>query len=309
MIFLIIVLIVVAAVLMISYLAYRKVFHELNNRTRDPYVLPNGEQYQKDRARMLDLISQLDNLPYEEVFITASDGTPLFGRYYHVQDGAPLHIQMHGYRGFAVRDFCGGNKIAREEKQNTLLIDQRGHGRSGGHTITFGVKEQDDCMQWIAYANKRFGENTPIILSGVSMGATTVLLAAANNLPENVIGVIADCPFSSARAIIEKVCRDMKLPPKGAWPLVKAGARIFGRFDIEKSDAVKACAKIKIPVLLIHGEADLFVPCQMSRELYEANKERISLELFPQAGHGISYIVDTDRYTDLSVSSAKKWLG
>ena len=52
----------------------------------------------------------------------------------------------------------------------------------------------------------------------------------------------------------------------------------------------------QVPILLIHGEADSFVPCDMSREILDANPEKISRVTFPDADHGISYLVDTDRY-------------
>lgn len=305
----ILIVIVVVLLLLVAYLAYRKVFHEGKNRQGDKYMLPKGAQYQTDREKMLGLIKMLDDIPYEEVWIRAYDGARLFGRYYHVADGAPLHIQMHGYRGFGIRDFCGGNKIARESGQNTLIIDQRAHGKSESSTMTFGVREQRDCLSWVAYGVERFGADTPIFLSGVSMGAATVLLAAGNELPPNVLGVIADCPYSSAKEIICKVCADMKLPPRGVFPLIRLSARLFGRFDIMDGDVAAAVTKAKVPILLIHGEADFFVPHTMSEKIYQANPKLVQKELFPDAGHGISYIVDTERYTKLSLEFVDKCLG
>ena len=64
--------------------------------------------------------------------IAVFDGLKLGGRYYHVRYEAPFVIQIHGYRGTAVRDFCGGNKFARESGYNSIVIDQRVHGESEG---------------------------------------------------------------------------------------------------------------------------------------------------------------------------------
>ena len=200
-------------------------------------------------------------------------------RYYHVRDGAPLQIQFHGYRGAALRDFCGGNKLARESGQNTLVVDQRAHGKSGGNTITFGIRERLDCLSWVKYANQRFSSGTPIFLSGVSMGATTVLMASELKLPANVMGIIADCPYSSPEVIIRKVCReDMHLPPALTMPLIRLGARLFGHFVLNESSAVQAVGNKNIPILLLHGEDDRFVPCDMSREIFDAcTGEKLSL--------------------------------
>ena len=286
-------------VLLIAGFSYRTAFYSSAHRKEDHYALPQGEQYEKEQPRMLSLIQEMDEIPYEAVTISAHDGTKLAARYYHVQDGVPLQIQFHGYRGTALRDFCGGNKLARESGQNTLVVDQRAHGRSGGRTITFGIRERMDCLCWAEYASQRFGSNTPIFLSGVSMGAATVLMASELELPCNVIGIIADCPYSSPEAIIRKVCReDMHLPPALVMPFVRLGARLFGHFDLKEASAVQAVRNTDIPILLLHGEDDRFVPCDMSREIFYAcagEKTRIT---FPGAGHGLSYIVDTVRYSE-----------
>ena len=206
---------------LIVWYSYRTAFYSPEKRKEDHYAIPEGEQYEKERQRMLSLIRQMDETPYEAVTISARDGTKLAARYYHVRDGAPLQIQFHGYRGTALRDFCGGNKLARESGQNTLVVDQRAHGKSGGTTITFGIRERLDCLCWVEYASQRFGSDTPVFLSGVSMGAATVLMASEWELPANVVGIIADCPYSSPEAIIRKVCQqDMHLPPVLVMPSV-----------------------------------------------------------------------------------------
>lgn len=261
----------------------------------DPLALPEGEQYERGSDRMEALIAEMAAIPYEPVTITARDGVKLFGRYYHVRDGAPLQIQMHGYHGSAVRDFCGGNKLAREAGHNTLVIDQRAQGQSGGRAITFGVLERFDCLDWIAYANARW--NSPaIVLSGVSMGAATVLMAAGLDLPANVRAVIADCPYSSPEAIIAKVCGDRGIPAKLAMPVVRLGGLIWGGFDLFAAAPVSAVMRAKAPMLLIHGEDDRFVPCAMSREIARHAGNHIRLETFPGAGHGLSFIEDLPRY-------------
>ena len=281
----------------IARFCFRKVFYSPMNRKCDPYALPRGEQYQRERERMLSLVREMDGIPYEPVTITAFDGTKLFGRYYHVRDGAPLQLQFHGYHGAALRDFCGGNKLAREAGHNTLVVDQRAHGRSGGTVISFGILERRDCLAWARYAVSRFGAGTPVFLSGVSMGASTVLMASELALPANIIGIIADCPYSSPEAIMRKVCRvDMHLPPALVLPFIRLGARLFGHFDTRESDAVRAVKNTGVPILLLHGEDDRFVPCEMSREICAACAGDITCVTFPDAGHGLSYIVDTEKY-------------
>ena len=117
------------------------------------------------------------------------------------------------------------------------------------------------------------------------------------------MGIIADCPYSSPEAIIRKICReDMHLPPAMAMPFIRLGARLFGHFDLTESSAVQAVANTNIPILLLHGEDDRFVPCDMSREIFDACSGDKTLITFPGAGHGLSYIVDAEAYSE-AVSS------
>lgn len=297
-----------AVILLAAYYTYRIAFYAPAKRTEDVYDVPKVEQYDPLKDKMHALIRDMAELPYEAVTIRAKDGTTLFGRYYHLADGAPLQIQFHGYRSSACRDFSGGNKLARKMGHNTLLVDQRCHGKSGGSTITFGIRERWDCLCWAQYAAQRFGKETPIFLSGVSMGAATVLMASDLPLPENVVGIIADCPYSSPEGIIRKVCRDMGYPQAIAYPFVSLGARLFGGLRLRESSAVQSVARTRIPILLIHGEDDRFVPCRMSREIFDAAAGPLTLETFPGAAHAFSYMVDPRRYEQASVCFVEECL-
>jgi fermentation-respiration switch protein FrsA (DUF1100 family) len=290
-------LFLLAAVLFISRLCYKIAFYSVNNKEQDIYVIPPGKQYEAVADTILSVIKEVDALPFELVSTKAMDGTILVGRYYHFYDDAPLQILFHGYRGCGIREFAGNNRLAKELGFNALVVDERAHGKSGGHTITFGIKERYDCQTWAEYAVRRFGKGTTIFLSGVSMGAASVLMASSLNLPANVKAITADCPFSSPGAIIRKVSRDIRLPQWLSYPFVVLGALVFGRFRIWQSSALKSVQNTRIPILLIHGEDDLFVPCNMSREIYAACAGPAELVVVPEAGHGLSYFTDTALYT------------
>ena len=128
------------------------------------------------------------------------------------------------------------------------------------------------------------------------MGASTVLMAAGRKLPKTVIGVLADCGYSSQKEIIKKVIRQLKLPADMLYPFVKLGARIFGKFNLEEITPLEAVKRATVPIIFFHGENDDFVPCQMSRELYEACTSRKKLVTVPEAGHGLSYPVQPQAY-------------
>ena len=128
------------------------------------------------------------------------------------------------------------------------------------------------------------------------MGGATVLMSADLALPSHVACIIADSPYSSPVAIIEKVCRDQKYPVAICRPFLYLGAFIYGGFRLGSCSAKDSVKNSKIPVLLIHGEADHFVPCDMSLEIAAACASRVEVATFPDAGHGLSYLTDPVRY-------------
>lgn len=293
-------MILIASILVIilcgSWYAYDISFFSPRNRRPAPNLPLEGAQYEAVAEHINRISSIMQKVPFEEVTITSFDGCRLYGRYYHQKDGAPIEILFHGYRSHPFRDCSGGHALCRKMGFNALVVDQRAIGASGGHTITFGIKERKDCLCWINYLNHRFGDATPIILSGLSMGAATVLMSADLELPDNVACIIADSPFSAPTAIIEKVCRDQHYPVPLCRPFLHMGAFLFGRFRLNASTARDAVRHCKIPVLLIHGEADHYVPCSMSLEIAASCASRVEVATFPDAGHGLCYLTDPVRY-------------
>lgn len=286
----------VAGALLSAYWAYRVAFYSPPRAGEEPITLPPGEAYKKHQARLTEQVKALQGLPCEPVIITGTDGKKLFARYYHVRKGAPVQLQFHGYRGCAMRDMCGITPLAIKMGYNVLLVDQRSHGQSEGSTITFGIKERQDLKCWCEYAAKRFGKDTPLVLYGVSMGAATVLMAADMPLPRSVKAIIADCPYSSPEAIIGRVAGQMGLPAKPSVAVCRLGALVYGHFRLTASSPIKAVQNTRLPILLLHGEADRFVPCDMSRQIYAACSGDRQLALFPEAAHGMSLLQDPARY-------------
>lgn len=291
----------VGAALLISLYTFRICFYSPADRLEDPYTQMQGEQYADLSDSILRCTKIMDNTPSDWVQIRSHDGLTLSGRYYHTKDGAPVQIMFHGYRSMALRDSAGGYILAKKMGFNVLAVDQRAHGRSKGRVITFGILERKDCLSWAEYAVKRFGKQTPIVLSGLSMGAATVLMASSLDLPDNVSAIIADCPYSTPGEIIRKVSTDLRYPQRLTYPFIRLGAKIYGGFDLEDHTAVEAVKTAKVPILLIHGEADHFVPCDMSREIFKNCHSPAQLHTFPDAGHGLSYMVDPIRYEAVTV--------
>ena len=300
---------IIAAILLVivlggAYYAYRLAFLA-PTEDRDKVPEPIGKHYDPYRGTIEEMFRTLLERPYQEISIRSHDGLTLFGRYYHTADGAPLCIGFHGYKSTYVADFSGGSALCIDQGYNLLLVDQRSHGKSQGKTITFGINERKDALGWINYAVNRFGPDTKICLMGVSMGAATVLMASGLDLPRNVKGIVADCPFVKASDIIDKVGKGMGFPSWFTVPFAWLGARIFGGFNLYETDAVRSVEKSKVPILIIHGEADTLVPAEMSALAQDANPELVQRFTFPGAGHAMSYLLDTPRYREITTAFLK----
>ena len=289
---------IVIAVMIGIYLIYDVAFSTNKKYMFDEYSLPKGEQYDPYHDLIMTCVDEVKKVPFEAIEITSFDGVNLFGRYYHQKDGAPVILFLHGYRCSGVRDGNGIFLYSRSLGFNVLLADQRGHGKSKGKTITFGIKERYDCLEWVKYLTERFGNKQPIYLSGLSMGGATVLMASELDLPGNVRGVLADCPYSSPKAILCSVIKGMGFPVKPTYFLAKLGAKYIGGFDVEEASAVEAVQKSRIPILILHGDDDRFVPCHMSKECQQAGGSAVDLVLVKGAGHGMSHCVDAKTYEE-----------
>jgi len=294
----IVILIIIAVFLFLLHYGYKLAFYYIDPQ-ESPYAYEDSDQTRACKAVFDAAIADFEKEPFEEVSIKSDDGLTLFGRYYHVKDNGPVEIMCHGYKGNAIRDFCGNYKIAKEAGRNILLIDERCHRKSEGRTITFGINERKDVLCWVKYVNERF-DNSPVILTGVSMGAATVLMASGMVLPENVKAVIADCPYDAPSNIIKKVgATDMGLPVKLVYPLIKMGGMLYGRFNLEAVSPVEAVKKSRVPILLIHGDDDRFVPYQMSVNIHAAAPDKIKFHTIHGAGHAINYVTAPEEYTSV----------
>ena len=281
----------------VCLLIYRLTFWNDQKHKDLSRAVMEGEQYDPYHDQMARTIEIALAIPVtEEIRIPAYDGGELYAKYYHTADGAPFCILFHGYKGEGIRDFSGGLKMLLDMGYNAILVDERGHARSRGCTITFGIRERHDVASWVAYVSGRFGKDTPIFLHGISMGAATVLMASDMDLSGNVRGILADCPYSSPEEIIIRTARNIHFPTRFIRPFLLTSAFLFAHIRLRETDAVRAVANAKYPILIIHGEDDRFVPAEMSERIAAANPKMVGRVTFPNAAHGLSYVLDTERY-------------
>ncbi len=289
------------AILIAAYICYRRMLYSPPRRMpgKGEYDIPPGDIYEVFREDMIAWTNMIRAYPYKEYAIASFDGLTLRGKYFEFKPGAPIELMFHGYKGHAERDLNGGVERCFKLGHSALLIDHRASGYSDGHVITFGVLEKRDCLAWVNFAIREFGEDVKLILTGISMGAATVMNTAGEPLPPQIKYILADCGYTSPREIISKVMREMKLPPALLYPCATLGARLFGHFDLNEVAPMEAVKRASVPIVFAHGDADDFVPYDMSVRLHavcsSAHKKLVTI---PGAGHGLAFPVGRDAYVE-----------
>ena len=291
-------LVIVCSVFVVLLSGGHYVFMKACRREKElPWENPralHSTQWAPLADRIEETLQYLQDHNVRDIYTRSNDGLMLRARWLPSDDPIGSILLFHGYRSCSLADFSVVIPFYHSLGFNLLLADQRSHGKSEGKYITFGVREHEDALRWIEYHNELMG-TLPVYLGGMSMGAATVLMAAGRKLPDNVRGVCADCGFTNPEKILRHVMKKVRVP---AFPLLQIAdwyANLFGKFSLREYSTILAMESCRIPVLMIHGTEDHFVPCEMSKQAFAACKSEKQLILVEGASHGTSYLTDQDR--------------
>ncbi len=264
---------------------------------RGKKLISGSEKLSEIAETLINSALQLEEIPMETVEITADDETKLVGHWYCPKKIERVIVAMHGWRSSWSQDFGSIAPFWMKNNCAILFAEQRAQGSSGGEYMGFGLLERFDCVNWVKWVKERVGNTIPFYLSGISMGATTVLMAAEQLKEEKISGIIADCGFTSPNAIWRHVAQNnLKIP----YGLYSAAANDLCRRKINQTgdsySTTESLSNSDIPVLFIHGTDDKFVPIEMTYENYKAARGNKKLFIVPGAEHGLSYLEDRDGY-------------
>ena len=272
---------------------YRLIFFSPRKGQINDSTLVDSKNFKNYQEDMKENILSFMKREYEDVYITSFDGLKLHARLFDNKESKKIAILLHGYKGTVYRDFNAISKILFEEGYKVLAVDERAHGTSEGHVITFGARESKDLLSWLDYVKERFNDNE-ILLVGVSMGGHTVL-----NISDKIdkdIKIIADCPYSSPKEILVSTIKSVHLPVFIFYPLLNLTCHIFARESLNKTSAYNSIKNSDNKILIMHGDKDKVIPYTISKKLADTYHDKIRYEVFKNADHGGSALVDYNRY-------------
>ena len=241
---------------------------------------------------------EFEGIPKEDVSIMSKDGHALRGYYIErYPEGNKVIILVHGYTANHIISAQFISLFA-DEGFNVLLIDQRGHGRSEGTYASYGFHERDDLDAWVEFVRRRAGKDALIGLHGQSMGGGTVLMYAG--ISQYVKFIIADCPYSDMEELMKYQLKQLNHVPLFPFMgLLDRSLKKTAKFSMRQVKPIDEVKDKDIPLLLIHGNKDTFVPTQMSVDIH--NQKRIGLSellIIDDAIHANAYPTNKERYRD-----------
>jgi len=225
---------------------------------------------------------------------TSSDGIPLRGWWNPGESSKPVIIFCHGLNRSRLELLERAAESSRRG-YGVLLFDLRNHGESGRAYTTIGIHESRDVCAARKYVTEQAGSR-PQVLWGVSMGASSAILAA-EQCP-GAAAIISDSSFLSFReTIAHHVGLFFRLPAFPIANLIVAITEWRAGFDADDGDVEAAVRKIDVPILFIAGGADRRMPPALAERLMKASRNPVKkLLVIPGAGHGEAFARDRETY-------------
>ena len=266
---------------------------------KEPLAASNSQEEQSRIALWRQCNAWLNEQPCEKVSIESFDGLTLKGEFFK-GEGEPKStvLLVHGYRCDRRREYAPIASFLIQSGYNVLMVDDRAHGESEGRYIGFGCLDREDCYRWVRYLNQRFDGKQNLFLHGISMGAATVLMTSGLNLPGSVKGIVADCGFTTPSDQFVHILKKNGLGcfRKGVLAVTGWICKKTAGYGFDDCSAVESVSRSKVPIFIIHGTSDDFVPTRMAKEIYQACPGKKELWLVEGAAHARNYYHSTEEY-------------
>lgn len=242
----------------------------------------------------------------EDLTLISHDGLKLKGHFYDNKSDR-LAIIVHGY-GSDYREMGSYAKLFANMGYNILALENRAHGKSEGKLIGMGWIDRLDILDWINLMVEK-NPKCKILLFGLSMGGSAVCMTLGEVLPKNVVCAISDSAFSNVYDQINFVFNPKNIKIKTIFMNMFNNymCRAY-MFDFKKADAKQALKKSSLPVMLIHGNDDKYVPVDNIYSLSESISDfRKDIYVVSEADHAMCYAVSPRKYENKIREFLKKY--
>jgi len=239
-------------------------------------------------------------LAYEEVDFKSRDGNPLSGWWVPAPENLGTVVLVHGLNRSRI-EMVRKVPFLHRSGWNALLFDLRHHGKSGGSASTFGYFEREDVLAAKTFALSR--SQAPVVLWGVSLGAASATLAAAED--KGVAGLVCDSSYRSLRDTVSHhvaLARNWRwfLRILPSWPVANEVVYWIGRrggFDPDGVNIAAAASRLAgRPCLFVCNSGDRRMPSEIAFELQRAVGDKAKVLVVPGRSHGGAYREGTAAY-------------
>lgn len=257
-----------ALMVMLSYLALPMFMNRhVKYRGYATYDFPLQDIYQASDYNLKD----------NQMYLKTEDGLNIWVSEIDTEKPRAVIIYLSGIMQPSVTYFYGHAKFMQENGFASILLEVRGHGRSGGDRICLGYDEVRDVKAVVDYIKqeKKY-EDVPIVVHGASMGGAIAVNAFGEN--ESIDALIAMSAYSSFEDVILDQMEVLGVPE---WirslekPLLLSSLRLS--YGSDKVNERKPVEQIKNgngrPVLLIASQGDGEVPVASIHRLKKAYPE------------------------------------
>ncbi|GIN20835.1 alpha/beta hydrolase [Siminovitchia fordii] len=260
-----------------------------------------GTNLTKPAKKAIEVLPSDYEMKYKDIeFMSKDEQTKLSG--WVLEPEVPVKMNLvfaHGYKGNRYEENIpflplASNLLA--DGYRVIMFDFRYAGESEGEMTTVGVKEKLDLLGAIDWTTAHYQE--PVGLLGISMGASTSILAAAES--EDVVAVVADSPFSDLHDYLKvnmPVWTD--LPNFPFTPLILSIIPMMADIDLEEASPISVVDKVSPrPVLFIHNKGDGSIPYTESEMMAKKDPENFALWLTEGEGHVKSFEQNSEEYVE-----------
>ena len=226
--------------------------------------------------RTLELTPSDLGLGFEDVTLTTEDGVAIHAWFLPVDKPRCTVLVCHGNAGNISHRLDRAIPLQGEVGASVLLFDYRGYGRSEGSPDEEGTYR--DARAAYAFLTERKGlKPHAIVLFGESLGAAVALQLA---LERPARALVLESPFASIRDMARE-----------ALPFLPIGSLVRTRYENEAK-----APRLRIPLLVLHGEIDDMVPISQGRRVFAAAPEPKRFYAIPGGGHNGAYVTGGPAY-------------